>query len=121
MYRIYYFIKDIPREIRWHWQRAFRGYADCDLWNFASYISKIMDRGLKDFGDNTSGFPMNFKSDKDWVKVIKEIRKGFTLYNGSNDYHGCDIKRIIKKHKDAQVALKRSFQLLSKFFVNLWD
>lgn len=32
IYKLFGFIKDIPKEIKWFFQRGFKGYCDKDVW-----------------------------------------------------------------------------------------
>ena len=47
-YRLWHnHIRLVPREIKWFYQRGKRGWADCDIWGFDCYISRIIYTGLE--------------------------------------------------------------------------
>jgi len=41
----------LAREIKWYWQRARYGYADCDLWSLDMYLASWMPSALRDLKD----------------------------------------------------------------------
>ena len=43
------------RRYKWAYQRAKRGYADCDIWNFDSYLEKIISKGLRELEHTLRG------------------------------------------------------------------
>jgi hypothetical protein len=54
-------IKDIryyPREVKWFFQRAKRGYADSDVWGFDYYLTKVILGGLKRLRKDKCGCPL---------------------------------------------------------------
>ena len=54
-------LKYFFRSLKWMWQRAVRGYADCDLWNLDYYLKSILPSMLRDFTDKTMGYPMRYE------------------------------------------------------------
>jgi len=67
-------IGDKCREIRWGWQRATRGYADCDAWNFDIWFSHVVPSLLDHLADNSNGWPdSKFETHRDWVNWIHKL------------------------------------------------
>jgi len=50
-------IKHFIKCIKWSWQRAVRGYADCDKWNMDKYLQNLILDMLQDFRDSRNGSP----------------------------------------------------------------
>lgn len=48
-------IRNIPRKIKWRWQRSKRGYADCDLWNAGDYITDQLENCVREFQKHRAG------------------------------------------------------------------
>ena len=122
-YRTKYFIKDIPRNIRNGFQRAFRGYGDDDAWNLDWYVAKIIIGGLKkiskdgysvsiNYFDNLDNAHDNYsdgkkKRDDEYKKAIEALENWL-----KDDYsdHG-------ESHKEAVKAM----QWYAKTFGEHWD
>ena len=63
IYRIPSKIEDFFLNIKWFIQRGKRGYADCDIWQFDTYLAKIIFEGTRIIKDIKHGVPMlYFKS-----------------------------------------------------------
>lgn len=50
-------IKHIRKCTLWSWQRATRGYADCDKWSMYSFLQNLIPEMLQDMRDNRHGSP----------------------------------------------------------------
>lgn len=87
-YRLWkYKISIFHKEVKWFIQRGRRGYADCDVWDFHSYLSKVISGGLNKMSENNFGCPQGFYDETaignecwKWEKELKEISKGFKDY-----------------------------------------
>jgi len=112
-------ITDVPRNIKWFWQRGTRGYADCDWWDLDHYLAGWLPKALKDFRTKgISSHPVGVKGRKEWVAILKKMEKGFGNFERLSDifFHPKN-KREEKWMKD----YKEGLRLFSKHFYNLWD
>ena len=80
-----WFWRDLRYEIKWAWQRAFRGYDDVSVWGMDDYIRKFLIRGLQDLADNHHGVPQLEEwvdkpleeQDELWTQRLVEISEHF--------------------------------------------
>ena len=63
------------RRYKWAYQRAKRGYADCDIWDMDSWLLTLFHDSLNHLADNHCGWPGNedFPEDENWTKYLKEM------------------------------------------------
>ena len=64
------------RWLKWCWQRAFRGWADCDWWGMDYYLTTIILPMLKKLRENQHGHPANFTEEK-WNNILDDMIMGF--------------------------------------------
>jgi len=108
------------KQIKKWYQRAKRGYADSDVWDFDYYLGTVLAGGLKQLAETTNSYPCSFKSGKEWKKLLKEMAKAF---QGVIDYEDTgwekdkDFTQRKKVYKNQEKALKN----LVKIFPALWD
>jgi hypothetical protein len=112
------------RGIKWFFQRGKKGYSDCDVWGFDSYLFEVIIGGLEQLKNNHCGCPSdlfdnNKKGDEcwKWVEVLDKIINGFKA-----------AERIIDYDYDIETGyggLKKEFdegiELFKKYFFGLWD
>ena len=144
------FVKDIPwklKQIKFFFQRGFRGYSDSDVWDMNSYLVSILIPMLKQLRDDTYGYPAAQGIDlpEDWDKVLGKMILGFgavrRLIERSNWEMNEGSKMIMKDSKiefthpwtQKQVShfkgldrkdyatFNEGMRLFHKFFMNLWD
>ena len=82
-------IKLFPHQFKWAWQRATRGFADCDVWNLDSSILNYLSGTLKQLSETAAGWPGNeqFPKYSDWTSFLKEMSEKFAAANESNKYY----------------------------------
>jgi len=136
------FIIRIPREIKWFFQRAIRGWADCDTWCFDWYLAKIISQGLKRLKKHKMGFPAVY-TEKQWDEIIDCIIKAFELSQkvcnneleyvprlppeSYNDSLWEDIEKIARKYesrcmtREEEAEMKKGFKLFVDNFFSFWD
>ena len=136
------FIRRIPREIKWFFQRAIRGWADCDTWSFDGYLSKIISQGLKRLKAHKMGYPSRY-TEKEWDEVIDCMVRAFEtamkVTNNELDYVPQlppesledslwkSIEDIARKYgsrcmtKEEEAEMKKGFQLFIENFFSFWD
>jgi hypothetical protein len=105
--------------IKWSWQRAFRGYADCDCWSVDGYLSVIIPDMLRHLKKYSHGIP----TDKDgeqfteqvWNDVLDKIIAGFEaakrMTNDDNPQE-YDIDFLI---------FEEGMKLFNEHYFSLWD
>lgn len=122
--KFFYKIKSIPRKIKWFYQRGKRGYADCDLWNFDTYLEKVLSKGLRDFARNSSGYPDSFDTFENWQIQLNNIADLVEKFNPDNclDWDK-DIDQADWEDADEEAAIAREvvFDWFKNNWCSLWD
>jgi len=124
IYRFFYKIEDIPREIKWFIQRGKNGYADCDVWDLSNYLSEWLPTALRELKKNSSGCPNDIydKTRKGnecwkWKEIIEKIAIGFEAsykIKCNHFYKGKRFEKLKQKEKEGQ-------NLFIKWFHALWN
>jgi len=140
-YRPSTFWENICSSLRWikHcWQRAFRGYADCDCWEIASYLAEILPPMLKQFKVNLHGYPGwgQASTPEKWDSLIDRMIEGFEAANrvAEDDYFKETNADILTRKPTREEVLvwveaserdqkifKDSMRVFTKWFFGLWD
>ena len=121
-------LKDIKLEIKWGFQRMFRGYDDRLFWNTDSYISVEILEVLrfhknKDYG----GMPLltneerrkHFKGDLSDKRVKQRNEERLdVMIEGFQILKNVDP---IDRTEEQQVKADKSLKMLAKYFEYLWD
>ncbi len=112
----------IPREIKWFFQRGFRGYADCDVWSLYSYILDWLPKALDDLNKHHQGYPafLDIKDgnedyevgSKRWEEILKSMSTKLKRGIESDE-------KSLSKEDIAEFEV--GMDLLKKYFFNLWD
>jgi hypothetical protein len=146
--RSWAFLEDIPRMIRWFWQRGRRGYSDRDVWEFHYHISDVVYHGLLQLKKYKHGYPATPEPDTDkwdynekrWDDILDKMVAGwelaFKVSNGEIEYASA-MSELDKAHMEEamqkdypewrfltyeeEITMKEGFYLFSKYFFNLWD
>ena len=120
-----------PRHFKWWYQRARRGYSDCDAWNADKFLAGQIAGMLILLVKNTHGVPMSYadkndpygddvdamaiRRDKEYLKhaaVFEEYAKnGLALDKKWEKQFGGVLDKDIQK----------SLKWFSKHFSELWD
>jgi len=112
----------IYKNIKSFLQRGWRGYAECDLWNFDSYLREILASGLKEYIKNINSYPgtKEVPTLKKWKKILEEMQEGFQAVI---DYEetGWENDPCYLLHKKVYKKQEKSLKLLTKWFDSLWD
>ena len=128
----------IPKRIKWFFQRAKRGYADCDLWEFGTYISGVIKDALEDFRKNSTSYPGHITYKK-WLEILDNMVYSFDIvYKTMYDKVLMSSLKELKKHpkkwkkyaKELNAKLlteeeikkyDRGMKLFIKYIFDLWD
>ena len=134
-------ITQAGRILKWSWQRITRGYADCDWWNFNSYISNLFSNALRSM-KNGASHPVDMTSET-WNAYLEEMAQLFYQCDESNDYYKNpafdeyldldtdDPRRQELQEKFLQTSRDnfekmeadkdKAFDMLKERFFDLWD
>lgn len=140
-------IRYFPREVKWYFQRANRGYADSDVWGFDYYLIKVILGGLKRLRKNKCGIPATAKtgnSDYDyneerWDKILDTMINTFETAQKIVDYDYCyfPLKEFTNKEYEEcksrmgeichvmsleeTIEYEKGWDNFRKYFFSLWD
>jgi hypothetical protein len=128
-WRVKLWIKDVYWEIRYGFQRMFKGYDAVDTFEtFAKFIERYT-KILTEYRKKHVGIPMEFEnSEEEWDKVIDEMLYHLHYMDEEtvtdelekavpDGWHVSQIivDNVMLHHKD------EFFKLFSKYFYDLWD
>lgn len=126
-YRCILRINEFPHNVKWAFQRMFRGYSDSDICNLNSFILNKTYRPLKKFIKNyeESGMslPTEFATDPGaWTLVLKKIEYSFDdMWNSEHDFN-YGSKRLSPEDLDEHnKKVEEGLVLFGKYFRGLWD
>ena len=142
-------IKMFFKTWRWAYQRAKRGYADIDVWNFDDYLTQVMENGIKQLANQSYSFPGDdeFPTAESWTNYLNKIvnllhssREDTRTYTNiyEEDYdkwietHGwnCDEDNPWRKafwNRERELAALRqrdfdeAWEMIHHVFYHLWD
>lgn len=123
-YRIFSWIKRSPREVKYAYQRVVRGYDDTCHWSLNFYLAERISVECRTLAENCNGcteelFDNTNKEDQcwKWKAILIEIAEGFEAYIKHEEDGPFDNESYDKM----KVRLDHSFDLLKKWYPNLWD
>ena len=142
-YRIMDFIKNIPREIKWFFQRGIRGYSDKDVWSIDIWFKSIIIPMLEQLKETKQGHPIDM-TEEEWNLTLNNMINYFKectdfYCSEKNEYEDEYMSRIMSANEyDKLLASKwlkreeeidkyknemknKAFELFSKHFYSLWD
>ena len=130
IYSIPRFFKDWRYEIKYAWQRVFRGYDDPWIWDIHSNLSDLMCKILPKLRKNVCGCPGEFfdkekKNDEywKWKEVLLKIEKGFKAAKRVDFADNWDLPKeeAIKKDEEDMKIFYEGMDLFKKYYFSLWD
>jgi hypothetical protein len=142
-FHIYKWITDIPREIKWAYQRVTRGWSDRDVWSMDYHLSNILVGMLRRLKETKHGVPLDFCGDwgektsthflpmeesiKLWDACLDEMIEGFEARGEMDELTyptscGKEEKKVWEHNMALLSARKeRALALFAKHFDSLWD
>jgi hypothetical protein len=124
-------IKNFFRWVKWSWQRAFRGWADCDVWSVDSYLSEIIPPMIERLNRITHGYPADLEGgEKKWGEILTKIQQGFeasrrirNLDNWEKDtpWSDEDVKSFKQADDKDFERMNEGLELFKEHFFSLWD
>jgi hypothetical protein len=127
---LYYF-----NYIKWMYQRVRYGYDDRAHWDIAYYLSDVAIKLINSFNDNKTGIPINLlhgaeydgeyeytqkqidNMKAEWTKILTDITKGFESAVKINNYEYSSDD----EYKELEKIFDNGFELLHKYFFDLYD
>lgn len=126
-WRIRRWVIDTYWEIRYGFQRMFKGYDAVDTFELFAKFTERYENILKKYREYHYGYPSNM-TEKEWEAVVDEMIYHLHYMNEHNvedelskgmpeDWvpSSITVYEIMERHKDD------FFKLFSKYFYNLWD
>ncbi len=127
---------DLTSNIRWMFQRAFRGYDDRVLWSIDEYLSDMLPIWITQLRDNGMGIPSEiFKPEdysdecynvpdevfehrrEEWKIILTKIIEGFKATEII--YHPYGL--LPEEVKEAERKFSVGMDLFKKYYFGLWD
>jgi len=131
-------IKNFPSEVKWFYQRGSRGWSDRSAWSIDTWLVDNLIPMLERLKNNKHGTPTSMYRKKDgvdkdgnptdeanvlakqrWDNVLNEILYGLKCAKKIQDldYDYTDKKLSKRLTKSSH----RSFELIGKYLLDLWD
>ena len=128
-------VSKIIDNIKWAWQRVFRGWDDRAVWSIDFYLSKLVPELITHLQKKGVGIPVAIFSElfspvgpyvtdvtseqenlakEKWNSVLEEIKVGFEAYRDAME-KGEDQLQVVYSEK-----YERSWELFRKYFDCLW-
>ena len=147
-YRIWGILDDWRYEIKWGFQRMFRGYDDPHVWNFWAYNAELNIKVLKKLKKIKTGYPiilinkqeekewklnwnkdghaLNKKYNKRWNDYMDTMIKGWEAIFKEDEVHlktngKYDHIKSEKKRKELFKLFEEGMKLYTKHYRGLWD
>ena len=138
-------IRTFFRSFKWAYQRATRGIADCDCWDWPENILAYLDGGLDWFTKNTISYPGNdeFPTYESWINYLSQIKDLLYRANETNEYYatpmgdlwwqgvlnGKEDAKLVRNmliesdenEKQRQQDFDKAWEMLGHVFWHLWD
>lgn len=123
IYSIPRFFSTVRCEIRWAWQRVFRGYDDRWYWALYDQLDFIIPKCVRSMKHGI-GCPGNLYDEKKkdsechkWHAILEKIAVGFESHGKitmKNLYKGKEFEKLHKQYEEGM-------ELFVKHFESLWD
>ena len=69
-HRIKNFLTNMPKRIKFFYQRGKRGYSDQDVWSMDWWFFSVVIPMLKQLRDTKQGYPTKFKTPEEWDREL---------------------------------------------------
>jgi len=128
-------IRECFQEVKWAWQRVFKGYDDRATWGIDSYLADLIPKLASELKENNIGTPFdmwdgmvpvdncfNYSEEDDkvaetkWREILEKIAEGFKSYSELDVFDKDNPEFEIFKAK-----FEEGFDLFRKYFGHLWD
>jgi len=117
-------------QLKWAWQRVFRGWDDRAVWSINYYLSNLIPQLVKKLKEDNIGIPAkmfdgfpqdeNYNYEEDienvalqrWHDILDSIIEGFEIYKNTI---------YVQDGVEENDKFNKAFDLLRKYFSDLWD
>ena len=117
-------VEDLLHNLRWAWQRVYRGWDDRVVWSIDGHLATMMPIWLQRLKETNHGVPCLFTNDNDYAE-------GERLWNEKLDamISGFEAARkIVYTEFDSAIEeerleneFARGMDVFTKYFFYLWD
>jgi len=133
--RVRDFIRHIPRELKWKYQKIRYGYSQDELRSLYVFLGEHIYKCLKAFRDMPKmGYPALLEDgkkrsqkqlEKKWDKILQEMVDGWDFIAHSDEIEDLYIKKYGKNYykqfaKDYKKNIEKA-KLMLDYFACLWD
>lgn len=113
-------------KIRRFIERGRKGYCAEDLFSWDYFFSDLIVKSLTEFKKNVQSYPSEDITWEEWLSTIDEIIECFAEQKRSsdnviNDLGHLDKSLFTKRVNHKKAKLNRGFELLEKYYYDLWD
>ena len=128
LFQLKHVIVQFFKNCKYAWQRIVRGYSDMDLWNFDTYLQKVMSCGIRSFTEIMTGYPDGYETFEDWKKellVIADLIEKFNTddcIDWDSDAKGAEFLEMCENAtEESEIAKEAVFDWMKRHFNSLWD
>ena len=104
------------RPFLWLYQRATRGWADCDTWSLDHYLDEVLAEAIEHLRKHNHGYPPELTEQK-WDTILAQMVEGFKANLRVDDFDYSDSTEF----EVLQERAKRGMKLFVKYRNHLWD
>jgi len=132
-------LADLSRQIKWAWQRVFRGWDDRVSWSIDCYLDDYLPLWIERLIKYKKGIPVSMFKDEDYVEgspnyeikdeslairkkefdaILQKIADGFRLHKKIIDL---EFEYDTPEDKEAREKFNTAFDLFKEHYESLWD
>jgi len=133
-------VEDGWREVKWAWQRVFRGWDDRVCWSIDGYLADMIPLWMRRLQKVAHGYPSTLYDDvtgigtdilaipahrdedpnmQKWINILEEIAVGFEAYRETEENKWTSVWYPAQEERLAK--FEKGFDLFRKYFPDLWD
>jgi len=109
-------IINFPREVKWYFQRANRGWSDCDAWGGYVHMAEVNLGIINELIKEDFSYPCNLESKEDWNVILKQMAYPFETIVKEELAEDCHIRTQRQQKK-----FIKGLNLYKKYFEDLWS
>ena len=103
------------RKVYWFFLRGWRGWAPNDTWSLDTYLDVVIRDAVEHLRKNHMGYPSQLATPEEWDNILHRI--SFLADRHLGMVEG-DFKYTAQEYEE---TTKELFDLLEKYWGNLWD